>query len=96
MTQEEFQKFVARDAHVADPLGRAAQKMQPAQFGPLTEAAAVVLLFPLVQYIPRSQVVLPSFPSCTWERTCPASWAWRRVSSCALGTVLSNPMASTS
>ena len=51
MTQEEFQKFVARDAHVADPLGRAARKMQPAQFGVATEAAAVVALFPVVQYI---------------------------------------------
>jgi len=51
MTQEEFQEFVAQDAHVAGPLGRAARKMQPARFGLPTEAALVVVLFPLVQYM---------------------------------------------
>jgi hypothetical protein len=51
MTDEAFQEIVSQDAHLFAPLRRAAGKLRPQQFHVVAEAAAVALLFPLVQYV---------------------------------------------
>ena len=51
MDREEFQQHVFADPRLAEPIRRAASKGQPRQFGLITEAAVVALMFPLVRYV---------------------------------------------
>ena len=51
MDREEFQQLVFAEPHLAEPIRRAASAGQPTQFGLITEAAVVALMFPLVRYV---------------------------------------------
>ena len=58
MNRQEFQKAVAGSAHLSGPIERAARAGQPQQFGLVTEAAVVALMFPLAKYV-LTQIGLP-------------------------------------
>jgi hypothetical protein len=58
MNRQQFQAAVAANAHLNGPLERAAQAGQPPQFGLITEAAVVTLMFPIAKYV-LTQIGLP-------------------------------------
>jgi hypothetical protein len=57
MTIEAFEHIIAADAHLSGPLERAARGARR-QFSLVTEAAVIVLLFPVARYV-LTQVGLP-------------------------------------
>ena len=57
MTREEFQRIVSADPHLAESI-QAAAAGRSKQFGVLTEAAVISLMFPVARYI-LSSFALP-------------------------------------
>jgi hypothetical protein len=58
MTREEFQRIVSADPQLAESIQAAAESGQSQQFGVLTEAAVIALMFPVARYI-LSSFALP-------------------------------------
>ena len=51
MDRDQFQQHVFADPLLSEPIRRAASAGGPKQFGPMTEAAVVALMFPVVRYV---------------------------------------------
>lgn len=51
MTHEEFQRIVSSDPHLAGPIQAAAKSGRAQQFGLVTEAAVIALMFPIVRFL---------------------------------------------
>lgn len=51
MTREEFERMVLADPQLAKPIQESSQTARANQFGVLTEAAVIGLMFPIVQYL---------------------------------------------
>jgi len=51
MTPDEFQCIVTQDPNLCGTVERAARAASPKQFGVITEAAVVALMFPIVKYV---------------------------------------------
>lgn len=58
MTRGEFQRVVSTDPHLAEPIQAAAESGRSKQFGVLSEAAVIALMFPVARYI-LSSFALP-------------------------------------
>lgn len=58
MISEEFAQLLAANPHLSGPLERAARRARQQQFGLVTEAAVIALLFPVARFI-LTQVGLP-------------------------------------
>ncbi|MCA9214593.1 MAG: hypothetical protein KDB27_16085 [Planctomycetales bacterium] len=51
MTPEEFQRVVLADPQLAEPIQAAAESGRSKQFGVLTEAAVIALMFPVAKHV---------------------------------------------
>ena len=51
MTREEFEHVVLADPHLAEPIQAAAELGRAKQFGVLTEAAVIALMFPIARFL---------------------------------------------
>ena len=51
MNHDQFSEIVFADPNLAEPVRQAARAGRPQQFGPLVDAAVVVLMFPIARYI---------------------------------------------
>lgn len=51
MNQDQFSKLIAEDPRLAEPIAAAARAAPKREFGLLTGAAAVALMFPIVRYL---------------------------------------------
>lgn len=58
MTRDEFQKTIHDDPRLSEPIHTAAAAASPQQFGVITEAAVVALMFPVARFVVM-QVGLP-------------------------------------
>ena len=51
MTREEFERVVLADPHLAEPIRASASGNAAKQFGLMTEAAIIALMFPVVKFL---------------------------------------------
>lgn len=51
MTREEFQRVVSADPQLAEPMQAAAESGRSQQYGVLTEAAVIALMFPIARFL---------------------------------------------
>lgn len=51
MIREEFERMALADPQLAEPIRESAQSARAKQFGVLTEAAVIALMFPIAQFL---------------------------------------------
>ena len=77
MTPDEFQQVVVHDPHLSGAIVRAAVAGPAQRFGVgVTEAAAVVLMFPLVQFVLRQPAKTKANSTSTGTASATPATTW--------------------